>query len=135
MADAWENAVKAAKKILGPNGKIPEFPPTINKTGVALGKSWDEFVEARKKLKEQFDAHLTKFDQYQGARFAYIDVLERDNLGLNPKDKAENSKIAEAKKPLLGVLNKWHKAHEDHLNDFKKLNGPLSTILNFVEPG
>lgn len=133
MANTWADAVKAAMKILGTKGKIPDFPQTIFNTGTALGKSWKEFDEARKSLKEKFDAHQTNWDKYQGARLAYIDDLERDNLGLDPKDKAENCKIVEARKPLFGYLNKSHKEHEDHFNNFKKLSSQVTTIINFVE--
>jgi hypothetical protein len=94
----WDDAKKAALKVLGRKGKVPGIPQTFGKTGVALGNSWNEFVEAKKSLKEKFDAHLTNWDKYQGARFAYIDEIERDNLGLDPKDKAENLKIVEARK-------------------------------------
>ncbi len=133
MANTWADAVKAAMKILGTKGKIPEFPKTIINTGYALGKSWEEFDQARKSLKEKFDAHQKNWDKYQGARLTYIDDIESDNLGLDPKDKAENRKIVEAKKPLLGYLNKVDKEHEEHFNNFKKLSSHVTTIVNFVE--
>lgn len=100
----WTDAVKDAMKILGPKGKIPEFPKTIASTGEALGKSWDEFDKARKNLKTAFDSHIKDWDKYQGARLTYIDDIERDSLGLDPKDKAESRKIVEARKPLLKYL-------------------------------
>ena len=43
MAD-WTDAVKAAMKVLGTKGKIPDFPKTISSTGDALeipGRSID----------------------------------------------------------------------------------------------
>ena len=130
----WTDAVKAAMKILGTKGKIPDFPTTISTTGYALGKSWDEFDKARKDLKEKFDTHLKDWDKYQGARLTYIDDIERDSLGLDPKDKAENRKIVEARKPLLKYLLASDKWHEDNFNNFKKLSSHVAAIVNFVEP-
>jgi hypothetical protein len=133
MAD-WADAVKAAMKILGPKGKIPDFPKTLYSTGDALGKSWEEFVQARKNLKEKFDAHIKDWDKYQGARLTYIDDIERGNLGLNQNDKAEGRKIVEARKPLLKYLTTSDKWHQDNFNKFKKLSSHVTTLVDFVEP-
>jgi hypothetical protein len=83
-------------KILGPNGKIPEFPRTILATEEAVKNAWSEFDKARKDFKEKFDAYQTSFDKSEGTRTAFKDDVEGGNLGLNPKDKTENHKIVAA---------------------------------------
>jgi hypothetical protein len=134
MPDTWDPAVKAAKKILGPKGKLPDFPPNIAKTASNLGKSWNGFVAAQKALEAAYGAHLKNWDLYQGAHLSFIDDMERSNLGLDAKNKDDAKKISEAKKPLMTSLHKMDNEHKANLTKFQNLGSHVRIVAGFVEP-
>jgi hypothetical protein len=130
MANTWEDAKKAAMQILGPKGKIPEPSKTIVKAADESRDSWAEFEAARKSLKDALDTHEKKFDKYLGALRAEADAINKDNLGLDPKNKGDAQKIAAARKPLVKYVTGMVQKHEGEFNGLKKLNAPVKTLMD-----
>jgi hypothetical protein len=130
MANTWEDAKKAAMQILGPKGKIPEPSKTIVKAVEESRDSWAEFEAARQSLKDALDTHQKKFDKYLGALRSEVDAINKDNLGLDPKNKEDAKKIAAARKPLVKYVNGMVQKHEGEFNDLKKLNAPVKTLMD-----
>jgi hypothetical protein len=130
MASTWEDAKKAAMQILGPKGKIPEPSKTVVKAAEESRDSWAEFEAARQSLKDALDTHEKKFDKYLGALRAEADAINKDNLGLDPKNKGDAQKIAAARKQLVKYVNGMLQKHEGEYNDLKKLNTPVKTLMD-----
>ena len=129
----WDDAKKAAMKILGPKGKIPEFSFQIKNHNEDTDDSWEKFKKDRKALKETFDKHKANFNLSVLLRKEYLIDLSRDNLGLNPKDKAESKKIAEARKLLSKNLEPTVKRFEAQFSKLDTLTSHITSIINYDE--
>jgi hypothetical protein len=133
MAQDWTAAKKKAMGILGPKGKIPEPTATVFKSARKNGQTWDEFVASRQELRTILTKHQGSFDAFVGAVQASRDEVEKDNLGLDPKIKADATKIAEARKVLLSSIDGSIKIHEAKLAELKGLDKFVTPIINYKE--
>jgi hypothetical protein len=133
MAKTWQAASKEAMTVLGPKGKIPEPNQTSVKTAVAMNKTFDEFKAAAQALKDAFDAHASKFDLFLGALEANKDEIEKDDLGLNPKDKEDAKKIKKAHAILSAALQGVIDKQTGELADLKKFGKSIKAIIDFEE--
>jgi hypothetical protein len=129
MAQDWTAAKKKAMGILGPKGKIPEPTATVFKRARKNGQIWDEFVASRQELRTILTKHQGSFDAFVGAVQASRDEVKKDNLGLDPKIKADATKIAEARKVLLSSIDGSIKIHEAKLAELKAWISLLLLLL------
>jgi predicted nucleic acid-binding Zn-ribbon protein len=119
MANEWDNAEKQALKILGDKGKIPD--PKLKSYNEAAAKAWNAFDKARDDIEAKLTDLEGAFEKISSAIDQYEAKLEKDNLGLNPKDKDEAKKIDQAKDILLAEVKTTEKAWEDEIKDLKEV--------------
>jgi hypothetical protein len=117
---------------LGPKGKLPpEVSTYVSRAATQSHKSLAEFVAARKALKEALEANKDDSANHLTALQAQVDDVNKDNLGLEPKDNPNNpKKIAAARKLLVGFLNDTMQENEKTLNDTKKLYAAVKIIMD-----
>jgi len=95
MADDWDDAQKKALKILGDKGKVPE--PKMKSYNDGATKAWNAFDKARDDIEAKLTDLEGAFEKISGGIDQYEAKLEKDNLGLDPKDKEDAKKIDQAK--------------------------------------
>jgi hypothetical protein len=119
MADGWDNAEKQALKILGDKGKIPE--PKMKTYYAGAAKAWDAFDKARDDIEAKLTDLEGAFEKVSSAIDQYEAKLEKDDLGLNPKDKDDAKKIDQAMGILLDWVKSSEKAWEADIKDLKQI--------------
>jgi hypothetical protein len=130
----WEDAKKAAMQVLGPKGKIPEWSKTLSKAIEESTEAWQAFKAARTSLKDALDVQDKKFDKYLAALRADVDALNKDSLGLDPKNKEDAQKIAAARKPLMKYANSALHEGEGATKDLKKLSTVVKSVMSSPAP-
>ena len=129
----WDNAVKAAMKILGDKGKIPKVNPAIAKARTVDEKAFDEFSKVRDELKKKV---LASRDAQQLAKDAieqYQDEIVESNLGLNARDKEDLKKIQEARKVLSDALQDSIDIADSNLKNLRELDKHLMSLMNYKQ--
>ena len=131
--DDWNNAVKAAMKILGDKGKIPKINPAITKAGTADAKTYDEFKKGREELKKKVLASQDSGEALKDAIEQYQDEINEDDLGLDPRDKDDAKKIAAARKILSDRLQDSIDVAETNSKNMRELDKHLINIMNYKQ--
>jgi hypothetical protein len=89
--------------ILGPQAKIPDMIPALDKAWDAHHDAWLGFTAARQPLKDAVD-NLEQMEKGIVAAWeAEKDAVSKENFGLEPKK--DKDKIARARKPFLKSVN------------------------------
>jgi hypothetical protein len=132
MAKTYGDVSKAAMQTLGPKGKLPpEVSTYVSRAATQSHKSLAEFVAARKALKEALEANKDDSATHLTALQAQVDDVNKDNLGLEPKDNPNNpKKIAAARKLLVEYFNQAVQYDEKVINGMKKLDAAVKIIMD-----
>jgi hypothetical protein len=132
MATSWEkfdsDATKAAMKILGPQAKIPDMIPAMDKAWESWHDSWVEFKAARQRLKDVVDNVEQTAKGLIAAWEAEKDAIDKENFGLEPKK--DKDKIAAARKPFLKRVNEALQTVRKGPDNLKKVDVAVKTIMD-----
>jgi len=130
----WDTATKKAIAVLGPKGKIPREPePTVTKSMESNTESWEQFVKCRKALRAILTKHQNSYEKTIGAIAANQDDLNKESLGLDPKNKEELKKIVQARKILSDAIEDALKQHQAKFKELKGLDKFVDPILAYDE--
>lgn len=132
MATSWEkfdpDATKAAMKILGPQAKIPDMIPAMDKAWETSHDAWADFTAARQHLKDVVD-NLEQMEKGLIAAWeTEKDSISKENFGLEPKK--DKDKIAAARKPFLKRVNEALQAVRKGPDDMKKVDAAVKIIMD-----
>lgn len=119
MADDWDVAKKQAMKILGDKGKIPEIKAQSAYDGTK--KTWAAFSKARDDIEAKLADLEAAFEKASGVVDQFEAKLEKDDLGLDPKNKDDAKKIDQARDILTNSVKGVEKFYEDDIKAFKEL--------------
>jgi hypothetical protein len=131
MADDWDGAVKDAMKILGEKGKIPKIPGNISKTMNASDKAYEDFKKIRDELKAKVLALQNADSARKDSISQYQDEIDEDDLGLDPKNKDDAKKIADARKILSSALQDKMDIDDQNIKNLKELDKHLMSLANY----
>ena len=133
MADmpGWDRAVAAAEKILGKDAEIPKPKANIDKAVANEGKQWNDFVKAREGLEEEVLALVDASQQVADAIEQFRDVISENAFGLDLKKTDDLKKIQEARKIMLGLLDKHITTVKNNAKNERELNKHLANIGNY----
>lgn len=133
MAKTWDSAVKDATKILGEKGKVPKLAPAITKSLTAFDKAYEAFDKARQDLKAKLLAMQAASDATKDAYVQFQDEIEESDLGLDPKNKDDVKKIADAQK----ILSAWVQQNVDtstqNYKNLRELDRHLMSLVNYKQ--
>jgi hypothetical protein len=122
MADNWTETKAAAMKVLGTKGKIPD--PKWNKEKLTA-----EYKKADQAYDAAVDALQSKILALQNISSTaknsikqYAEQISKSNLGLDPKDAGEKSKITQAAKLLDDYLDETMDAYETNIKNLDELD-------------
>jgi hypothetical protein len=85
-------------------------------------------------IKDALDVQDKKFDKYLAALRTDVDALNKDSLGLDPKNKEDAQKIAAARKPLMKYANSVLHESEGATKDLKKLSTVVKSVMGSPAP-
>jgi predicted nucleic acid-binding Zn-ribbon protein len=131
MAGEWDAAVKSAMKILGDKGKIPKLSGTLAKTKAAEDKAYDDFKKTREELKAKLLALQNADNAFKDTVSQYQDEIDESDLGLDPKNKDDAKKIADARKILSGYLQDQLDICDQNVKNLKELDKHLMSLVNY----
>jgi len=133
MAEGWDNATKQAMKVLGNKGKIPDGKPVWKFFDDVVAKAFDAFA----KVRDDLEAKLTDLEGQEARFSSMIDQfeakLQKDNLGLNEKDKEESKTIDKARDILLEYLNSCSKASDANIKNLKDAGRHLILLSKYKQ--
>src|ERR1700723_1122448 len=101
----WSDQAKQAQKILGSKGSIPDPNADIIKANKHVGDLFAELDDERNTLTDLLNRMEKYLNYFQDQLKKFRASVDKDNLGLNPKDKDDAKKIDEAKAILLGWID------------------------------
>ena len=132
MATSWEkfdsDVAKAAMKILGPQAKIPDVIPAIDKAWTESFDAWTEFKAARKRLKDVLDNLEQKEKDLIAAWEAQEDAINKENFGLDPKN--DKDKIAAARKLFVKRTDEALQTVRKGPDELKKVDAAVKTVMD-----
>jgi hypothetical protein len=123
-----------AKKILGDKAEFPAEKPEMSKLQEEYGKKRDAFDEARTKLEDaiqEFENAITTFENgLKTNRAAY----EKEDFGLDAKDKEDKKKIDKALKIFMDFFAKIDKNVSDRFKEIDELNKHAIQLRKYTPP-
>ena len=121
----WSDAVAAAQKALGREGKLPK--PRVDPASMypVLSKAWEPFRKNRDALEKDLLDLENAYTQAKNTFKQYADMVEGDDFGLNEDDAEAKKKIDAATAILLKAL----KSLEDSCDVFVDRLGKLDRVL------
>jgi hypothetical protein len=129
----WETAKASAMKVLGEKGKIPE-PKTLDKASEGLDKAFEAFSKSRDDLEEKLVGLQDADSAVSHAFDQFGTLVEKSDLGLDPKSKDDAKKIAQAKKILTDYVNVVTKAQEANNKNLKELDKHMILLSKYKPP-
>lgn len=128
MPENWDKTVAAAMKILGDKGKIPPMPTALT-SGIESGKKANkETAKAVSELQSKLAELQKSLGDVLRAGQQFQAAIDKDNLGLDPKNADEAKKIKQARALLDGYFDKALKATDSGLDPAAKLENALSSF-------
>jgi hypothetical protein len=129
MPENWDKTVAAAMKILGDKGKVPPMPNTLT-SGIEKGqKTNKEAAKAASDLQSKVVEVQKSLGDVLRAAQQFQATIDKDNLGLDPKNSDEAKKIKQARGLLDGYFDTATKATSAGLEPATKLDNALSAFL------
>ena len=131
MADSWNEATKQAMKILGSKGKIPDIKPLFKYNADVIAKTWATFEKMRDDLDAKIAEIEGQYEKLSGMYDQFEAKVEKDNLGLNEKDKEELKQIDQARDILTDVLHTSEKICDDNIKTLKEVARHLILLSKY----
>jgi len=133
MPDNWDKTVAAAMKILGDKGKIPPMTGAMNGQMDKGQKSIDDVSKAVSDLQ----AKLVDMEKACGdvikAGQDFKSTIDKDDLGLDPKNPDDAKKIKQARALLDAYLDKGSKGTNTSLDQMTKFDNALSSFAKTLK--
>jgi hypothetical protein len=129
MSDNWDKTVAAAMKILGDKGKVPPMPSALS-SGIEKGqKANKDAAKAASDLQAKVVELQKSLGDVLKAGQQFQAVIDKDSLGLDPKNSDEAKKIKQARAVFDGYFDTALKATSEGLEPATKLDNALSAFL------
>ncbi len=126
MSENWDKTVAAAMKILGDKGKVPPMPSTLT-SGLDAGK---KVVKETAKAVSDLQSKVVELQKAIGdvlrAGQQFQATIDKDNLGLDPKNPDDAKKIKQARAVFDRYFDAALKATGSGLDPATKLDNALS---------
>jgi len=104
MSAEWDKSKAAALKILGKDGKIPDMPAGVEKAADSMGKASEALDKSREELESKLLELQNANDGVKNGLKQFLAKVEKDDLGLDSKNKDDLKKIQQARKLLTDRL-------------------------------
>jgi hypothetical protein len=118
----WSDAVAAAQKILGKDGKLPKPRVDPASTYTLLGKVWDPFDKARESLEKALLDVENAFSQSKNILKQYGDLVDGQNFGLKENDPKDKKRIADVTSIILKALQSLEDKCDENIDTLSKLD-------------
>jgi hypothetical protein len=100
----YDKAKAAAEKILGKSAKVPDLPPGIEKAFDAKIKANEAFDKSREDLEAKLVEVQNANDGVKNLANQFEAKMEKEDFGLDTKNKDDVKKIQQARKIMTDVL-------------------------------
>jgi hypothetical protein len=126
----WDAAVDAAMKILGKKGKIPDKLNQDNHR-VGLLKCFKEYNAAVDALQNKIKAFQDLMSARKNAIKQAKEAISKSNLGLDPKNDDDKTKIKQAQDIMNGFIDGCDEPTDDMIKYLGKLDAPMKSLVEF----
>jgi len=134
MADTWDDAAKQAMKILGNKGQIPDAKPLLKFYADVVSKAFEAFAKVRDDLEGKLTDLEGQVQRFSSMVDQFEAKVEKDDLGLNAKDKEESKTIDKARDILVDFLNNvWSKSSDDNIKTLKDAGRHLILLSKYKQ--
>jgi hypothetical protein len=118
----WSDAVSAAQKALGKDGKLPK--PRVDPASMypIVIKAMDAFNKSREGLEKTLLDYENAFSQSKNTFKQYADMVDGADFGLNEDDEECKKKMAAASAILLKALKEMQEGCDKNIDNLSKLD-------------
>ncbi len=129
MSENWDKTVAAAMKILGDKGKVPPMSSALS-SGIDAGR---KVAKETAKAASELQAKVVELQKSVGdvlrAAQQFQTAIDKDNLGLDPKNADDAKKIKQARAVIDRYFDTAIKATTAGLDPATKLDNAIGTFL------
>ncbi len=130
----WDKTKAAALKILGKDGDVPDPPPALIKSVDEVSKAITGFNSAREDLEKTILTMENANDGVKNVLKQFSASLAKSDLGLDPKNKDDAKKIAQARKILLDRMGDGMKRHDTNEKMLDELDKHVIQLAKYKSP-
>jgi hypothetical protein len=130
MAKSSDDVVAEAMKILGKDAKVPTVDKFVQKPSSDRAQAGTDFTKNVNDLNTSLVAYQNACSSLVNGVEAYINIIAKEDFGLDSKKKDDVKKIAQAKKILTGFYTEAKKGIE---GDVKSLDGFDKNLAAFTK--
>jgi len=132
----WDIVKAAAVKLLGPDAEVPDMPDSVQTAADAMGKASGEFDKARADCEAKLLVLENSNDAVRNGLKQLLAKVEKSDFKLNPKEKDNAKKIAQARALLVAKVNSGIKMYNDDDKMLDEVNKHLVQLGNYKpKPG
>ena len=130
---AWSDAVSAAQKALGKEGKLPK--PRVDPASMypLVTKAWEAFDKSRESLEKSLLDLENAFTQAKNTFKQYADMVDGNNFGLDEDDAEAKKKIDAASQILLKALTTLQDASDTKVDQLNKLDRLVTDLRRLTD--
>ena len=127
MSD-WSDAVTAANKILGKDGKLPK--PRVDPASMypILSKGWEGLNASREELQKKLLDLQNAFTQSKNTFKQYGDIVDGEDFGLNENDPDDKKRISDVSGIILKALKSMEDQCDARVAELAKLDQILTNL-------
>ena len=126
---AWSDAVAAAQKVLGKEGKLPKARVDIASLFPAFDKAFGAFDNSRASLEKTLLDLENVLSQMKNTIKQYADMVDGNDFGLDEDKPDDKKKIDQATDIMMKIFKKGQENCDAYLDELSKLDR-LVTNLN-----
>jgi len=134
MGAQWDKAKASALKILGDQGDVPDMAPPVATAHDNFDKAFDALNKSREDCEAKLLALENANDSVRNAMKQFLATIEKNDLGLDSKNKADLVKIQKARRLLIDALNGFMKGYEKNDKIFDELDKHVIQMGNYKPP-
>lgn len=127
MSD-WSDAVAAANKVLGKDGKLPK--PRVDPTSMypIVTKAWEAFNATRETLEKNLLEVENAFTQSKNTFKQYADLVDGDDFGLKEDDADDKKRIETVTDIILKALKNLENKCDEQVESLSKLDRIITDL-------
>ena len=134
MGKWLEGRQEEAKKILGDKAEFPAEKPDMSKLQEEYAKKRDAFEEARTKIEDAIQEFEDAITTFQNGLKTNRTIYDKDDYGLDPKDKEDKKKIDKANKIFMEFFTNIEKNVTDRFKEIDELNKHAIQMRKYAPP-
>jgi hypothetical protein len=121
MSD-WSDALAAANKVLGKDGKLPK--PRVDPASMypLVSKAWEPFDKNREALEKNLLDLQNAFSQAKNTFKQYADMVDGANFGLKEDDADDKKRIDTVTDLILKALKSLEDKSDSQIETLSKLD-------------